>query len=88
MAARVAEQTTAAQLGVGRKAASDTRFGGIGKTGAVGGGPAFQADQDGLGTSRLATPKSYNDFCSAFLPRCSRLMTVPIGISKMSAISL
>ena len=31
---------------------------------------------------------SNNDFCIAFLPRCSRDMTVPIGMSRISAISL
>ena len=32
--------------------------------------------------------KSYNFFCIAFLPRCSRDITVPIGTSTISAISL
>ena len=31
---------------------------------------------------------SYNIFCIAFLPRCSRDITVPIGISSISEISL
>ena len=39
-------------------------------------------------TRPRATPKSCNAFSSALLPRWSRLMTVPIGTSMMSAISL
>ena len=35
-----------------------------------------------------ASAKSYNRFCIAFLPRCSRDITVPIGMSSISAISL
>ncbi len=31
---------------------------------------------------------SHNAFCSAFLPRCSRDITVPMGVSMISAISL
>ena len=42
----------------------------------------------GSSTSPRATANSYNCFCSAFLPRCSRLITVPIGMSRISAISL
>ncbi len=46
----------------------------------------------GVGLGRVTRPrelaKSYNCFCSAFLPRCRRLMTVPMGMSRISAISL
>src|SRR2546421_5754812 len=36
----------------------------------------------------FSTANSHNRFWSCFLPRCSRLITVPMGISRMSAISL
>jgi len=39
-------------------------------------------------TMPLVLANSYNSFCNAFLPRWSRLMTVPIGTSRISAISL
>src|SRR5687768_6659250 len=39
-------------------------------------------------TRPCAIPKSYNAFCSALLPRWSLLMTVPMGTSRISAISL
>ena len=44
--------------------------------------------ETGAATSPRSIPKSNNAFCSAFLPRCSRLITVPIGTSRISAISL
>ena len=40
------------------------------------------------GMKPWASAYSYNDFCIAFLPRCSRDITVPIGMSSISAISL
>ncbi len=39
-------------------------------------------------TNPLALPRSINAFWSALLPRWIRLMTVPMGTSVMSAISL
>ena len=40
------------------------------------------------GTRPRPSAKSNNAFCIDFLPRCSRDITVPIGISNISAISL
>ena len=51
-------------------------------------GTIAQARSVALSPERLSDAKSYNRFWRAFLPRCSRLITVPIGISRMSAISL
>ena len=39
-------------------------------------------------TRPLVLPRSTNAFCSAFLPRWIRLITVPMGTSVISAISL
>jgi hypothetical protein len=39
------------------------------------------------GSSPRLLANSHNVFCIAFLPRCSLDITVPIGISRMSAIS-
>src|ERR1700687_652638 len=39
-------------------------------------------------TSPRRIPKSYNAFCNAFLHRCNRLMTVPMGTWRIWAISL
>ena len=39
-------------------------------------------------TSPCSTARFHNFLCSAFLPRCSRDITVPIGTSRISAISL
>ena len=47
----------------------------------------------GLGIDRAAwiprsSARSYRRFCRNFRPRCNRLMTVPIGMWSISAISL
>lgn len=48
----------------------------------------FQGASGTASVSPRSMAKSCNCIWSAFLPRCSRLITVPIGISRSSAISL